>query len=77
MYMFAYRRSLDNGDSLDNLLLVQLGTRTVEVADDGGHAGLVAHRGGKVDGLLGVILGETMNWGRQTHRLARNQGTSN
>lgn len=56
--MDAYRRSLDDGGGLDNLLLVELGTRTVEVTDDGGHAGLVAHGGGEVDGLLGVILGE-------------------
>ena len=33
---------------------------TVEVANDGGHAGLVAHGGRQVDGLLGVILGEAV-----------------
>jgi hypothetical protein len=56
----TYRRSLDNSDGLNNLLLVHLGTRTVEVTDNGGHTGLVAHGGGQVDGLLGVILGEAI-----------------
>jgi hypothetical protein len=37
---------------------VQLGSGTVEVADDGGHAGLVAHGRSEVDRLLGVILRE-------------------
>jgi hypothetical protein len=54
----AYRWGLDDGDGLDDLLLVQLGTGTVQIADDGGHAGLVAHGRGEVDGLLGVILRE-------------------
>ena len=39
---------------------MQLGTRAVQVTDDGGHAGLVTEHGGKVDGLLGVILGEAV-----------------
>jgi hypothetical protein len=39
---------------------VHLGTGTVKVTDDGGHTGLVAHGGSKVDGLLGVILGEAV-----------------
>lgn len=54
----TYRRSLNDGNGLDDLLLVHLGTRTVKVTDDGGHTGLVAHGGRQVDGLLGVILGE-------------------
>lgn len=37
-----------------------LGARAVEIADDRGHAGLVAHGGGQVDGLLGVILREAV-----------------
>lgn len=56
----TYRRGLDDGGGLDNLLLVHLGTRTVKVTDDGGHTGLVAHGGSKVDGLLGIILGEAV-----------------
>ena len=57
----AYRRSLDDGDGLNDFLLVQLGSRTVEIADDGAHSSLVAHGGRKVDGLLRVILGEAGN----------------
>ena len=56
--METYRRGLDDGSGLNDLLLVHLGTRTVKVTDDGGHTGLVAHGGGQVDRLLGVILGE-------------------
>jgi hypothetical protein len=37
---------------------VQLRTRSIEVADDCGHASLVAHGSRQVDGLLGVILRE-------------------
>lgn len=40
---------------------MELGARTVEVTDDGGHTGLVAHGGGKVDRLLWVILWEAAN----------------
>ena len=60
VYRETYRRSLDNGSSLDNLLLVHLGTGSVKVTDDSGHTGLVAHGGRQVDGLLGVILGEAV-----------------
>ena len=54
----SYRRSFDDSACLDDLLLVQLRARTVEVADDGGHAGLVAHGGGQVALLLRVVLWE-------------------
>ena len=57
-HIATHGRSLDNCACLNNLLLVHLGTGTVKVTDDGGHTGLVAHRGSQVDGLLGVILGE-------------------
>ena len=54
----SYWWCLNDSDSLNDLLLVHLGTRSVEVSDDGGHAGLVAHGCGKVDWFLGVILWE-------------------
>lgn len=60
MTVKTYRRSLDDGSSLNNLLLVHLGTGSVKVTDDGGHTGLVTHGGRQVDGLLGVILGEAV-----------------
>lgn len=54
-----------------------LRTWTVEVTDDCGHTGLVAHGGGEVNRLLGVILREAvdflvlaLNWGPgSTHDL--------
>jgi len=51
---------LDDSASLNNLLLVHLGTWSVEVTDDGGHTGLVTHGGGEVDRLLWVILWEAV-----------------
>jgi hypothetical protein len=57
---FAYRWGLDDSNRLDNLLLVQFRTWSVEIANNGGHASLVPHGGGKVDGLLWVILGEAV-----------------
>lgn len=54
----THRRGINNCHSFHHLLLVRLGTRTVEVANDRGHTGLVAERGGQVDRLLRVILGE-------------------
>lgn len=56
----SYRWGLDDSAGLDDFLLVQLGAGTVEVTNDGGHTSLVTHVGGKVDGLLGVILGEAV-----------------
>jgi len=53
--------SLDDADSLDNLLLVHLGTRTVKIADDVSHTSLVTHEGSQVDGLGLVILGEGLD----------------
>jgi hypothetical protein len=56
-----HRWGINNGNSLNDLLLVRLGTGAVEVADDGGHTSLVAESGSQVDGLLGVILGEGLD----------------
>ena len=56
--MNAYWWGFDDSDSLDNLFLVHLRTWSVQVSDNGGHAGLVTHRRGEVDWLLRVILWE-------------------
>lgn len=53
-----HRRSLDDGDSLEDFLLVELGAWAVQVTDDVGHTGLVAHETGQVHRLGGIILGE-------------------
>ena len=42
----------------------------VEVADDGRHAGLVAHHGRQVDGLLRVVLREPVSRARVSLVLA-------
>lgn len=54
-------RGFDDGDSLDNLTLVHLGSRSVEVTNNVGHTGLETHGSGQVDGLLGVVLGEGLD----------------
>merc|ERR1719397_758020 len=51
-------RSLNDGDGLDDFLLVVLGTRTVHLTHNVGHASLVAHEASQVDGLARIILGE-------------------
>merc|ERR1719507_2842493 len=51
-------RSLDDGDSLNNLLLVVLGARTVHLTHNVGHASLVSHEASHVNRLAGIILGE-------------------
>ena len=51
-------RALNDGDSLDGLLLVELGARALNITEDVGAAGLVAHEGGEVAALGGVILRE-------------------
>merc|ERR1711939_152897 len=53
-------RGLDDGDGLDDLLLVHLRSRAVEVTDDVGHASLVTKEGGEVNRRLGVVLGEAL-----------------
>ena len=54
------RGALDDGDGLNDVLLEHLLTLAAfVVAGDVGHASLVTEEGGQVDGLLGVILGES------------------
>lgn len=51
-----HRGGLNDGNGLNNLPLVHLGSGSVEVTDNVSHTGLVTHDGGEVDGLLGVVL---------------------
>jgi len=53
--------SLDDGDGLKNLLLIDLGTWTVSLTNDVGHTSLVAQEASQVDGLGGVVLGESLH----------------
>merc|ERR1719438_201732 len=57
-----HRRGLEDGDGLDDLLLVNLGAGSVHFPHDVSHAGLVAEEGGHVHGLGGVILGEGLTF---------------
>ena len=55
-------RGLDDGGRVDHILLDGLlALTTLLVLDDVGHAGLVAHEGGQVHGLAGVVAGERSN----------------
>ena len=52
----AYGRRLNDSDRFDNLFLVHLRARSLKIADDGGHPGLVSHGSGEMDWFLWVIL---------------------
>lgn len=76
-------RGFDDGNGLNDFLLVDLGSWLVDITDDVGHAGLVAQEGGKVDWLAGVILGESLALttettgtflGGKTHRTVTGSG---
>ena len=56
-----HRRSLDDGDGLDHLLLVDLGARLVDLTQDVGHARLVPEESRQVDLLRGVIRREGLH----------------
>jgi len=54
-------RSLNNGHGLDNFTSAALRSGTFDLPDDMGHTGLEAEKSRKMDGLLGVILGEGLD----------------
>ena len=54
-------RGLEDGNSLSDLLLVELGARLLNVSEDVSHASLVTHESGEVAGLSLVILGERLD----------------
>lgn len=54
----SYRWCINNRNRLHDLLLVGLRAGSVKVADNRGHACLVAHGSRQMDGLLGVVLRE-------------------
>ena len=56
-----HSRGLNDRDSIDNLTLVHDGTRAIDSADDVGHTGLVAAKGGQVGRILLVVLREGAN----------------
>lgn len=53
------RRTLDDGDGLDDFLLVALASGTIDGTEDVGHTSLVAHESSKMGLLLRLISGET------------------
>ena len=54
-------RCLNDSDSFNDLLLVHLRTRPVEISDDCSHTSFVSHSGGQVDWLFGIVFGEALN----------------
>lgn len=57
----TYRWCLNNGDGLNNFLLVHLRTWSIQITHDRSHTGLVPHSRRKVNGFLWVILGEGLD----------------
>jgi hypothetical protein len=44
------------------IIIIKLtGTRTFKITDNMGHTSLITHESGQVDGLLGIILGVSLN----------------
>ena len=54
-------RSLNDSTSLDDLLLVDLRARPIDIAYNMGHASLVSHEAGKMHRFTGIILGEALD----------------
>ena len=50
--------SLDDGDSLDGLLLVQSGAQLVDITNNVGHTSLVANESSQMNWLAWIILWE-------------------
>lgn len=59
-------RGFEDGNGLDDLLLVDLRSGLVDLTNDMGHASLEAHEGGKVDRLGRIILGESLDFASDT-----------
>jgi hypothetical protein len=53
--------SLQDGDRLSDLFLVELGTRLLHISEDVGHTGLVTHESGQMARLGLIILGEGLD----------------
>lgn len=54
-------RGLEDGNSLSDLLLVELGTGLLNISEDVSHTSLVTHESGEMAGLSLVILGERLD----------------
>lgn len=54
-------RTFNDGDGFQDFLLVHLGARAIEVADNVAHASLEAHEGSQVDRLAAVITREGLD----------------
>lgn len=53
--------AVDDGDGLNNVLLVELGARSLDFTDDVGHTSLVAHESGQVALSGSIVLGESLD----------------
>ena len=67
--------SFNHSDSFQNFLLVHLGSRTIEIADNVCHTSLEAHEGSQVDGLASIVAGEGLDLSVITSRTLTGQET--
>lgn len=56
-----HRGRLEDRHGFDDLLLVHLRSRFVDLTNDVGHTGLEADESRQMDRLAGVVLGERLN----------------